>query len=99
MQKLPYSPNQSVETACERQRQVSEQIFHLREEIQQNGELISTLGQRLEPVRQTSPTTAGESKNAPEEYLVPLAAELRQLCRVVHSQNSDLRTVIEGIEL
>jgi hypothetical protein len=92
------SPVNQTDPTPAPQPQVWNQFELLAQEIRDNDTIIKGIAGKLESVTPARPPVGGE-KAAPEEYLVRLASELRDLSRQVRAQNDELRFILNAIEL
>ena len=83
-----------------RQTHVNEWAEKLAGLADENEKLIVQFGERLSSVlRPDGPVSAPPSgKDVPEEYLVPLADQLRRVARSFDRSNNELRSLLHRLE-
>lgn len=98
MASYPTAPECSLGNTPRAKGQVEEQLDHLANSASMIREMISRLESKLVPViRDCPPVDCG--KSSAEEYLVPVADQIRNTRRTLDACASDLDSLFNRIEL
>jgi hypothetical protein len=88
-----------IANCAARESQVASQAVQLRDALNTLYERLIEFGSRIEPVLRMEPETCGKGTDTPQEYLVPLASDLRNSREVVDSMLTRINSYFNRLEL